>query len=81
VANAHDPCAIIAVAVAKALIEVQSPAAEYIVASIVVAGIFSIIALAISIWLFVEIGFLRGTQGPNRFGPDPLGATRADAQL
>ncbi|MAD39833.1 MAG: hypothetical protein CMO30_03750 [Tistrella sp.] len=24
------------------------------------------------IWLLVEIGFLRGTEGPNRFGPDPL---------
>jgi uncharacterized membrane protein YhaH (DUF805 family) len=45
------------------------------------AGGASLATLAISIWLFVEIGFLRGTQGPNRFGPDPLGATRADAQL
>ena len=25
-----------------------------------------------SIWLLVELGFLRGTEGPNRFGPDPL---------
>ncbi|MDP8997367.1 MAG: DUF805 domain-containing protein [Pseudomonadota bacterium] len=25
-----------------------------------------------SIWLLVELGFLRGTPGPNRFGPDPL---------
>ncbi|NNM71966.1 DUF805 domain-containing protein [Enterovirga aerilata] len=24
------------------------------------------------IWAFVENGFLRGTPGPNRFGPDPL---------
>jgi uncharacterized membrane protein YhaH (DUF805 family) len=24
------------------------------------------------IWLLVELGFLRGTRGPNRFGPDPL---------
>ena len=24
------------------------------------------------IWLLVELGFLRGTEGPNRFGPDPL---------
>jgi len=23
-------------------------------------------------WSLVECGFLRGTQGPNRFGPDPL---------
>ena len=40
-----------------------------------------IAAFVISVWLFVQIGFLRGTQGPNRFGPDPLGAARADAQL
>ena len=25
-----------------------------------------------TIWFFVETGFLRGTVGPNRFGPDPL---------
>jgi uncharacterized membrane protein YhaH (DUF805 family) len=24
------------------------------------------------IWMLVELGFLRGTEGPNRFGPDPL---------
>lgn len=27
------------------------------------------------IWSFVENGFLRGTPGPNRFGPDPLSQT------
>lgn len=27
---------------------------------------------AISIWMIVELGFLRGTIGPNRFGDDPL---------
>ena len=25
-----------------------------------------------SIWAFVELGFCKGTAGPNRFGPDPL---------
>jgi uncharacterized membrane protein YhaH (DUF805 family) len=25
------------------------------------------------IWALVETGFLAGTRGPNRFGPDPLG--------
>lgn len=25
------------------------------------------------IWYIVELGFLPGTPGPNRFGPDPLG--------
>jgi uncharacterized membrane protein YhaH (DUF805 family) len=38
-------------------------------------------AFVISVWLFVQIGFLRGTGGPNRFGPDPLGAMTSDAKL
>ena len=29
-------------------------------------------SLGIEIWFFVELGFLRGDIGPNRFGPDPL---------
>jgi uncharacterized membrane protein YhaH (DUF805 family) len=32
----------------------------------------AIAGLAISIWALVELGFLRGTSGPNDFGPDPL---------
>jgi len=28
-----------------------------------------------ALWLLVELGFLQGTPGPNRFGPDPLSAT------
>jgi uncharacterized membrane protein YhaH (DUF805 family) len=27
---------------------------------------------AITVWAFVELGCLRGTVGPNRYGPDPL---------
>jgi uncharacterized membrane protein YhaH (DUF805 family) len=26
----------------------------------------------VGIWVFIENGFLRGTEGPNRFGPNPL---------
>jgi uncharacterized membrane protein YhaH (DUF805 family) len=38
------------------------------------AGIILTLAgLGISIWALVEIGFLRGTVGPNQYGPDPLG--------
>jgi uncharacterized membrane protein YhaH (DUF805 family) len=29
-------------------------------------------AVALGLWGLVEIGFLRGTMGANRFGPDPL---------
>jgi uncharacterized membrane protein YhaH (DUF805 family) len=35
--------------------------------------ILSLAAAAIAIWAFVELGCLRGTPGPNQYGPDPLG--------
>ncbi len=38
-----------------------------------------LIGLALSIWAFVELGCLRGTVGPNRFGPDPLQAPSVKA--
>jgi uncharacterized membrane protein YhaH (DUF805 family) len=28
----------------------------------------------LNIWYIIEVGFLRGTSGPNSYGPDPLGA-------
>ena len=33
---------------------------------------FSALSLPFSIWILVELGFLKGTTGPNRFGEDPL---------
>jgi uncharacterized membrane protein YhaH (DUF805 family) len=39
--------------------------------------ILSLAAGAIAIWAFVELGCLRGTAGPNQYGPDPLGANPA----
>jgi len=36
------------------------------------AFVLSLGGLAISIWAFVVLGCLRGTIGPNRYGPDPL---------
>jgi uncharacterized membrane protein YhaH (DUF805 family) len=38
--------------------------------------VLTLAGLAISIWGLVEIGFLRGTVGPNQYGPDPLEAHR-----
>jgi uncharacterized membrane protein YhaH (DUF805 family) len=32
----------------------------------------ALIAGIISLWMLIELGFLRGTIGPNRYGPDPL---------
>ena len=34
--------------------------------------ILSLVSLALWIWAFVELGCLRGTVGPNQYGPDPL---------
>lgn len=56
------------VAVMMALTNPSSAAA--IGMPIMVGGI---VMAAYGIWLLVETGFLRGTVGPNRFGPDPLG--------
>jgi uncharacterized membrane protein YhaH (DUF805 family) len=44
-----------------------------------VAAILGIPGLLLSLWLFVELGFLKGTVGPNRYGRDPLGAPQEDA--
>jgi uncharacterized membrane protein YhaH (DUF805 family) len=35
-------------------------------------SLLSLVALAITVWAFVELYCLRGTMGSNRFGPDPL---------
>lgn len=32
----------------------------------------AVLSAIISIWALVELGFLRGTNGPNRYGPDPV---------
>ena len=37
--------------------------------------IFGLIGFGISVWALVELGFWRGTAGPNSYGPDPLQAT------
>lgn len=45
------------------------------------SGWFLLIGLVpfLNLWLLVELGFLRGTTGPNRFGPDPLDGVTAAA--
>jgi uncharacterized membrane protein YhaH (DUF805 family) len=34
--------------------------------------LLNLIPLIGPLWLLVELGFLHGSDGPNRFGPDPL---------
>jgi uncharacterized membrane protein YhaH (DUF805 family) len=36
------------------------------------SGLFALLSLPISIWAFVELGCLKGTAGPNKYGSDPL---------
>ena len=43
------------------------------------ALILSLVSLGIWIWALVVLGFLPGTRGPNRYGPDPLGGNVAMA--
>ena len=39
----------------------------------------SLILLPIGIWALVELGILRGTEGPNRYGEDPLAADASNS--
>ena len=34
--------------------------------------VLSVASLAVAVWGIVELGILRGTRGPNQYGPDPL---------
>lgn len=42
-------------------------------------SIVGLVMLIYSIYILVVMGFLRGTPGPNQYGPDPLGGTAATA--
>jgi len=37
-----------------------------------IGALFALASVIVSIWALVELGFLRGTVGPNRYGEDPL---------
>jgi len=43
------------------------------------AGFFALLSLPISIWALVELGCLKGTAGPNKYGSDPLAPTIEEA--
>ena len=46
-------------------------------ASDIPALILMLASIGLSIWGFVEIACLKGTTGPNTYGPDPLPAAAA----
>jgi uncharacterized membrane protein YhaH (DUF805 family) len=37
-----------------------------------IAIVFLVASFALTIWALIELGFRRGTSGPNDYGPDPL---------
>jgi uncharacterized membrane protein YhaH (DUF805 family) len=41
-------------------------------ASGIALAIVGLITVAITIWFFIEFGCMRGTVGPNKYGPDPV---------
>jgi uncharacterized membrane protein YhaH (DUF805 family) len=41
--------------------------------------LLGLIMMIVGIWFLIELGFLKGTTGPNRHGPDPLGDRQAEA--
>jgi uncharacterized membrane protein YhaH (DUF805 family) len=38
-----------------------------------IGNLLSVAILIVAVWFLIELGFLRGTVGPNQYGPDPLG--------
>jgi uncharacterized membrane protein YhaH (DUF805 family) len=39
------------------------------------ALVMALVSIGITVWAFVVLACLRGTRGPNQYGPDPLGGT------
>ncbi len=42
-------------------------------------SILELLCLAISIWMIVELGCMRGSIGPNKYGADPCGVSEPDS--
>jgi uncharacterized membrane protein YhaH (DUF805 family) len=40
--------------------------------STIIATVLALLAFALVVWAFIEMGCLRGTVGVNRYGPDPV---------
>ena len=39
-----------------------------------VKAVVGLVGFAIGLWVLNDLGLLKGTPGPNRYGPDPLAA-------
>jgi uncharacterized membrane protein YhaH (DUF805 family) len=38
----------------------------------IIAAVLGVVLFGVAVWFFVEFGCMRGTIGPNRYGPDPV---------
>jgi uncharacterized membrane protein YhaH (DUF805 family) len=45
---------------------------EFVEDSTIIATALTLLAVALTVWAFVELGCLRGTVGANPYGPDPV---------
>ena len=45
---------------------------EFVEDSSIIATVLALVAFALIVWAFVEMGCLRGTIGVNQYGPDPV---------
>ena len=45
---------------------------EFVEDSTIIATALTLLAFALMVWAFVELGCLRGTVGANPYGPDPV---------
>jgi uncharacterized membrane protein YhaH (DUF805 family) len=45
---------------------------EFVEDSSIIATVLTLLAVALMVWAFVELGCLRGTVGANPYGPDPV---------
>ena len=50
-----------------AILELFSPGGVAVALRVIVGGAYAIV----TVWLFIDCGWLEGTKGPNRFGPSP----------
>jgi uncharacterized membrane protein YhaH (DUF805 family) len=41
-----------------------------------IGWVCALVNLGVGLWFLIELGILKGTPGPNRFGGDPLAAVR-----
>ncbi|WP_394245560.1 DUF805 domain-containing protein [Vibrio astriarenae] len=50
-----------------------APAGDLVTESSMIQMLVSIAALACGLWIFIECGLMKGTDGANQYGQDPVG--------